>query len=317
MLAALVGVGLIGVGCAKPRARAAASTPNAVTTMMRRQILNAADAGEGDPVANRLRQQVAAEAGNVALRLELAAHYGQRGLPELELEYLRLAVERFPASAEARLALARKLRQSGQPQQGADILELFLRAQEADSNGGVMAPDPELLNLLGICLDDAGDWAAGEQVFRQALAVAPEQDYLHNNLGYNLLRQDRPREAIAAFAEALKRNPKSEAAHNNWGLALARSGGVGEALKHFQAVADPATANSNLAAALIEQSRWQESRQLLEAALDGSRSHAAALANLKLVSELDGKPATVRARHNHNNPLLWPWLGFRWLFLPE
>jgi tetratricopeptide (TPR) repeat protein len=263
---------------------------------MRRQILNAADAGEGDAIVNQLRAQMAADPSNVGLRLELAAHYRKAGLPELEMEHLRLAAERFPDSRAARMALAASLRAAGQPGQAAGELHGFVLSHPA------AAADPELLNQMGICYDDAGNWAAGEQAFRQALLAAPRLDYLHNNLGYNLLQQKRLDEAIASFRQALKWNPDSVFAQNNLGVALARLSakdravGVGEALEHFENVVDTATAYNNLAAALIEQERYEESRRLLEAALDYNRSNGAALSNLRLLSALDGKPAGFALR---------------------
>ena len=257
---------------------------------MRRQVLNAAEAGDGDTTVNWLRQRIAAEPYNVEPRLQLAWHYARQGFSELELEHARVAVERFPASVEARVALAQALRRGGQPRAAAEALEALL-ASRPESQAEV-----EALNLLGIAWDEAGEWRAGERAFRRALALAPEPDLLHNNLGYNLLEQRRVAEAIPEFEKALRRNPRSATARNNLGVALARSpaGGVAEALKHFETVTDAATANSNLAAVLIEQGRYQQSRELLAAALDYNRAHQPALANLRLAGELDGGPAVVR-----------------------
>jgi len=258
--------------------------------VMRRHILNAVETGESDPVAARLRGRVRAEPNDVGLRLQLAAHYGQIDLQELELEHLRLAVERFPLSWEARRALAGVLRAATLSAQAVETLAGFVRS------GDDAARDLELLNLLGICQDEAGDWKAGEGAFREALALAPERDYLHNNLGFNLLEQGRVGEAIVSFEQALKRNPRSAVARNNLGVALARSSAIPEAVRHFENLVDAATANSNAAAALMEQNRYHEGRRLLEAALDHNPRNPAALANLKLVSEHDRKPAEVRLR---------------------
>jgi hypothetical protein len=60
----------------------------------------------------------------------------------------------------------------------------------------------------------------------------------------------------------------------------------------MQSVSDPATAHSNLAAVLIEQKRYAEARQEIKIALNYSPNHVAALSNLELLSELDGKPAS-------------------------
>lgn len=298
-------------GCARRMAtQKPAAPPTSVATNMRRQILNAADAGEGDAVVNRLRREIAARPDDLASRLELAAHYGRRGLPELELEHLRVAAERFPSSAAAQMALAQSLRKAGEPRAAAESLAAFLAVQP--SAGGA-----EAYNLLGVCLDEAGDWKAGEMAFRRAVAAAPLLDYPHNNLGYNLLEQRRTADAADEFRQALKLNPRSETARNNLGVAVAQTPGaaISEALRHFESVTDAATAHNNLAAALIEQGRHQESRQLLEAALGHNRAHAPALGNLKLVSELDGQPAHVRAQRNRNG-WLRPLAFLRWVFLP-
>src|SRR5438309_10350053 len=75
-----------------------------------RQVAKAIDAGEGDYMARRLRQQMAAEPENLSVRLELIAHYTRAGYPELALEHSRLAAVRFPESAEIQLSLAKLLR---------------------------------------------------------------------------------------------------------------------------------------------------------------------------------------------------------------
>jgi hypothetical protein len=61
----------------------------------------------------------------------------------------------------------------------------------------------------------------------------------------------------------------------------------------MQSVSDPATAHSNLAAVLIEQGQYQQARAELNIALGYRNDHPAALSNLQLVSELDGKPFAV------------------------
>ena len=295
---------LVSTGCTHRTTRT--STPTAVGSVMRRQVLNAIEAGEGDPVVSRLRRQVAAEPDNPEPRLELAAHFG-KAQPELELEHLRLAAERFPASREAHMGLANALRKASQPGQAAEILGRYLRANPAAT------ADPELWNRLGVCYDEAGDWKSGEQAFRSGLGTSPNLDYLSNNLGYNLLEQGRTSEAIAILRQALQHNPRSETARNNLGLALARSRGgtTGEALHHFENTTDAATAHSNLAAVLMEQQRYDESRRQLQAALDYNRSSAVALANLAVLSELDGRPATMPLTRRR-----WPVTFFRKMFAP-
>ena len=51
-----------------------------------------------------------------------------------------------------------------------------------------------------------------------------------------------------------------------------------------------------MAALLIQQGRYAEARKELDLALGYNRTYSAALNNLKLVSELDGKPASITAK---------------------
>jgi Flp pilus assembly protein TadD len=253
---------------------------------MERQIANAVDAGDGDYIARALRQRMAAEPENVAVRIELIQHFAKTGYPELALEYSRVTAVRFPDSAEAQLALAKSLRSMRMTREAAAGLSSFLTAHPQQS--------PVYDSWLGIMLDEIAQWQAGERSHRAALALGPDSDYLHNNLGYNLLRQNRPAEAAFEFRQALKLRPASEVARNNLAMALAET--PGEAVVQMQSISDPATAHSNLAAMLIEQGKYAEARKELDLALGYNKSHAAALANLKLVSELDGKPAEMPAK---------------------
>lgn len=262
----------------------AAAAPRA----MERQIRNAVDAGDGDFVARSLRQKMMADPDNLAVRIELARHYQERGYKEIALEHFRLAAARFPNSAEAQLMLARALRDAGMRGEAAAGLAMFLGAHPQES--------PAFAAWLGILQDDLGQWREGEASHRAALELASSADYLHNNLGYNLLMQNKRDEAASEFRIALKLNPKSVVARNNLASALAaapESTTKREAIAQWQSVSDPASAHNNMAALLIEQGRYPEARRELDAALGYNRNHSAALNNLKLISQLDGKPALI------------------------
>ena len=84
-----------------------------------------------------------------------------------------------------------------------------------------------ILLLAGILRDESSLWQLGEPAHRKALELAPAVDYLHNNLGYNLLMQKKTDEAAREFEEALKLNPGSQMARNNLGIALAQSNAAG------------------------------------------------------------------------------------------
>jgi Flp pilus assembly protein TadD/uncharacterized membrane protein (UPF0127 family) len=249
-----------------------------------RQIVNAVDAGDGDYELKALRAKVDSNPQDLTARLELALRYQKLGFPEIAIEHLRLACERAPASDEARIELAKMLRNAGRPAEAAALLTDYTAKHEAGA---------QVWAWLGLLRDDAGDWKSGEAAHRKALALEPGHDDLHNNLGYCLLKQGREKEAAEEFRAALRINPHSVIARNNLGTSL--SGTPAEAVNHLQSVTDPASAHNNLAVAYIEAGKYAEARKEIELALSYNRQHSEALSNLLLISRLDGRAAEVKA----------------------
>jgi Flp pilus assembly protein TadD len=258
----------------------------AVNAAMARQVKGAADVGDGDIELRRLRQRLAANGKDLDARMALARYYAERNLPDLAMEHYRLAAVQFPDSVPVTLALAKSLREMGEPSEALKTLREFADRQARGSW--------EVLSLEGILEDEQGRLAQAEKSHRAALALAPDQSALHNNLGYNLLSQKKTDVAVAELRRAIELEPKSEIAHNNLATALAKSdSGFEEALAEWSRSANPAQAHNNLAAVLIEQGRYREARAELATALGLQPNLSSAIANLRLVSELDGKPATV------------------------
>lgn len=272
-------------GCSSAVRRNALQARRTVPTM-ERQIQNAIDAGDGDYEAKVLRARLEANPVDVGARLELARHYQQAGFPEVAIEHCRLACERVPESVAAHLALARILDENGRSAEALSGLEKF---------GADTAPGVEVWTWLGLLRDKTGNLSGAETAHRHALALAPGNDELHNNLGYSLLRLERRTEAAVEFRAALKINSRSVVARNNLGQALAGEPGGDhrDAVLNLQSVTDPASAHNNMAAVLIEAGRFEDARAELTAALGYNSHHAAALRNLGLISELDGKAAEV------------------------
>jgi tetratricopeptide (TPR) repeat protein len=276
-------------------------------TVWERQVKNAVDAGDGDYQLRRLRDKAAAEPGNIPVRLDLATAYRERGFPDVALEIARLAAARFPESGEVQLGLVRSLRDLNRRTEATEGLEAFLKVHPQTA--------PEYYSWLGILRDESGLWPAGEPAHRQAMELAPNLDYLHNNLGYNLLMQKKHDQAAEEFRMALKLNPKSQVARNNLGLVLANQNAAEQAVASFQSISDPATAHNNLAAVYLEKGNYPGARQELEVALSYNRTHPAALKNLELVGRLDGRAATVPAE-SAERPRWTRWkIGFRRLFV--
>jgi Flp pilus assembly protein TadD len=261
----------------------------AVPAAVSREVKNAADAGEGDLELRALRQRLAANAKDLDARMSLARYYSSRNLPDLALEHYRLALAQFPDSPAVTLALAKTLREMGEPSEALRTLREYAKRQPRGSW--------EVLSLTGILEDEQGHLAAAETAHRAAVTLAPEKSELHNNLGYNLLSQKQFEPAVNEFRQAIELDPKSQVAHNNLAVALTRSGSAPkEALAEWGQSSGAAGAHNNLAAVLMEQGRYAEARTELQTALSLQPGMASALANLRLVSELDGKAADVPAR---------------------
>ena len=293
----------------RSRAAQSAAPASAPVSIWDRQVRNAIDAGDGDLQLRALREKVAAEPDNIPVRLELAKAYRQRGYHEVALEISRLAVARFPQSGEALLSLVSDLRDARRRPEAIASLESF---HKTNPESGAA-----YYSWLGILRDESGLWPLGEPAHRKALQLSPTVDYLHNNLGYNLLMQKKLDEAAREFQEALKLSPGSQMARNNLGLALANSNATAQAVANWQSTSDPATAHNNLAAVWIEKGNYPEARRELDLALGYNRAHPAALRNLELVARLDGNPSTLQSKPLDAGATRWRRFrtGFRRLFV--
>ncbi len=252
-----------------------------------RQIENAVDAGEGDPIVSELRRRVTVNPDDVKARLALVDSYNTKGFPELAIEHLRFAVARAPHLSDLSMRLARALHTAGETEGAIDVLTRFM---EKDGRAPV-----ELISLLGIYKDDLGMFKEAERLHRTAVELDPSKDAFHNNLGFNLLLQGRAAESVTEFRRAVALNPRSETARNNLGTALATmpGGDLKEAVLQWQSVSGPTAAHSNLAGILIEQKRYSEARSEIETALGYDRMNVAALSNLAL---LNGQGENVAVR---------------------
>jgi Flp pilus assembly protein TadD len=294
-------IAALSISCVHQNQNRTSSTPApkpAALSNWDRQIRNAVDAGDGDYQLRVLREKVAAEPDNIPVRLELAKAYRERGYHEVALEISRLAVARFPQSGEAQLAMVRDLRDVNRRPEAISGLESFLKAHPESG--------AEYYSWLGILRDESDLWQLGEPAHRKAIELAPAADYLHNNLGYNLLMQKKNEEAAGEFQEALKLNPGSQMARNNLGIVLAQSNDPTKAVANWQSTSDAATAHNNLAAVWIEKGNYSDARRELDVALSYNRAHSAAIRNMELVSRLDGGPATLQVQ-----PLDTRWQRFR------
>jgi tetratricopeptide (TPR) repeat protein len=207
-------------------------------------------------------------------RLELGEAYEQYRLYDEALEQYTEAFG-LTRSEKAILGIARCDQALNRTWQAIPLLEQFLKE----------SPSATAWNALGLLYDASANLAAGETALREAVEADPASDRWHNNLGYNLMLQNKTDAAERELRRALELNSRSAAGHNNLGMLLARRGDLQGALAEFQATADAATAHNNLAVVLMEMGKYQESRDELVKALALRRSFEPALSNFKLVQE--------------------------------
>lgn len=285
----LLSLPLIALSCSQrqtarvPAPKPVAAAQHPIRQTLQRQVAQAVDAGDGDLEIAGLRRTLAADPKNLAARKQLAAKYALAGTPELALDHYRIAAAQFPDDPALQIEVAKQLRGLDMASEGARLLDTFL-----GSRAGAPA---ELHAWAGILHDESGELAVGETEHRKAIEASPEpREYLHNNLGYNLMLQGRSIDAQHEFRRALEIAPRSGIARNNLAESLGESK---EALTHWQSVLGPSAAHNNLAAVLIEKGQYQEARKEINIALGYKPDNAAALHNLALVSQLDGQPAIL------------------------
>lgn len=249
---------------------------------MDRQVRNAVDLGEGDPVVKALRVRLAADPANVDIRRKLAARYEDAGYPDLAAEHLRLALERNPANGDLAVELARVLGTMEALGEAATVLRQALER----------APSARVASALGVAEDDAGRPAEAESAHRRAVELEPRRSLYHNNLGYSLLRQGKRAEAAAEFRAALELDRANHTARGNLATAIAWER-PDEALAHWKSFLSPAAAHSNLAAAYLEGGKYPEAREQIAQALKYQNDHPAALRNLAALAAAGGQPVQL------------------------
>jgi tetratricopeptide (TPR) repeat protein len=114
-------------------------------------------------------------------------------------------------------------------------------------------------------------WKNSETLWNHTLAITPDNDMAHNNLGYLFQRRGELDKAISHFETALKIRSGNASAHynlggalieNNLATALARKGLLDEAINHYEKAAklrpDYGDAYFNLGSVLFRQGRIGE-----------------------------------------------------------
>ena len=77
-------------------------------------------------------------------------------------------------------------------------------------------------------------WRLSSELWKHTIAVTGENYLAENNLGWDLVREHKPDEAIPHYLEAIRLRPRFIGGHTNLALALAELGRVDEAIVQFE-----------------------------------------------------------------------------------
>jgi tetratricopeptide (TPR) repeat protein len=263
-------------GCARHSAQSGVASPSVWDV----QVKNAVRLGDGDASLRDLRAFVLEHPKDAAARRRLADRFLAAGHRDLAIEHLRIAAELTPADESLALELARHLASEDLRDEASRALAAFRQAHSASA---------VLLSHAGILEDEQGNLAAGEALHRAALAKAPLDLRLRNNVAVNLAAQKKAGEAEALYREILAGHPSYEPARNNLAQLYAEQlNKPEEALLHWKAASGPAIAHNNLAAVYLEQNRLEEARVQLEKALTLRFQFPEAQRNLRLLASRTG-----------------------------
>jgi Flp pilus assembly protein TadD len=167
---------------------------------------------------------------------------------------------------------------------------LDVGARKASLAGGTKLGPSQLAlaeRRIGADFDRLGRFAQAEVHYRKALALAPRDAMVWNNVGYSYYLQNRYADAEKALRTAEKLQPGDPRVQTNLGLTLAAEGKSDEALRAFSQAGGPAVGHANLGFILAAMGKRDEARVHYQAALDLQPELTAAR---EAIARLDATP---------------------------
>ncbi len=95
--------------------------------------------------------------------------------------------------------------------------------------------NPDIWHLLGVLAQQAGNLDGALHLIQQAIAANPGSFAYHNNLGLLLTKLGRREEAVAAFQNAIRLHPSGAEPLYNMGITLSELGRAEESIGAYQA----------------------------------------------------------------------------------
>ena len=145
----------------------------------------------------------------------------------------------FPNNKRAKESLA-QLRSSSEQESLQQLEALYQRGritelEKAANEFTQHFPNSPLgWNVLGIALGELSKFAASEEIFSNAVTIAPDFADAHYNLGIVLQKQGKHDQAAKSFQRTLQLQPDHPECHNNLGTIFQALGRTDEAVKYFE-----------------------------------------------------------------------------------
>lgn len=190
--------------------------------------------GRVDALAARYK----AEPGNPRVAIDYARALRATGQRDQAAAVLQQASIRSPKNRDVLGAYGRALADSGQFPQALDVLS---RAHTPDQ------PDWRIYNAQGAVLDQMGKHADAQAVYRQALAIAPEEPAILSNLGLSHALSKDLRQAETVLRRAAARPGADTRVRQNLALVMGLQGRFDEAERVATADLPAGEAQANLA----------------------------------------------------------------------
>ncbi len=131
---------------------------------------------------------------------------------------------------------------------------------------------PDAIHLLGLIAFQRGQPDEAVACYRRALELRPDCAEVHNNLGNALKQQGKPDEAVACYHRALELKPDCAGAHGNLGNVLREQGKLDEAVASYrralELMPERADAHYNLGVALKDQGKLNQAVACYRRALE-------------------------------------------------
>jgi Flp pilus assembly protein TadD len=163
---------------------------------------------------------------------------------------LEIAIAHFPKDPDISVAYAKALTEQGRFEQSLQVIDNTLRPE---------APDWNALLVKGATLDQMGRNADARNLYKQAMAYAPEEASIEANMGLSYAMTNDLAAAEHHLRSAVTKRGANSRIRQNLALVVGLQGRFDEAKALYAAELPPEQVSSNMAyvrALLTQQNRW-------------------------------------------------------------